>query len=215
MHCRQAKRLIPEIHRIFCILIGMEKFNTYIEHIEPEFWRELCMSEGKLRHFEKGEEFVRIGSVARYVGYIKSGTMKYVAYSMDGTEHVVGLEFAGEFVADFPSSLYDNPSIVSIIAVKPCDVYCFPTQELAHRIKNDERLKDIVIRSSEAVYSTVYSRYVSLYSKSPQERFDELVSNHPDMFSIFPLKDIASYLKITPTHLSRLRRNYKNQHSVS
>ena len=70
----------------------MERFNTYIEHINPGFWRELCVSEGMLRHFERGEEFVRVGEVARYIGYIQSGTVKYVAYSDDGTEHVVGME---------------------------------------------------------------------------------------------------------------------------
>ena len=188
----------------------MDKFNTYIEHIELEFWRELCVKEGNLRHFERGVDFVRVGSVGRYIGYIQSGTMKYVAYSKDGTEHVVGLEFAGEFVADFPSSLYDNPSIVSIVAVKPCDIHCFPTKELARRMQTDSKLKDVVMHSTEALFSTVYTRYLSLYCKTPQERFDELVGNHPDMFAIFPLKDIASYLNITPTHLSRLRKSVKN-----
>ena len=83
----------------------MEKFNTYINHIEPEFWRELCVREGELRHFEKGEAFVLVGCVARYIGYIQSGTMKYVAYSAKGVEHVVGMQSDGEFIADFQRSL--------------------------------------------------------------------------------------------------------------
>lgn len=47
-------------------------------------------------------------------------------------------------------------------------------------------------------------------SKAPQQRYDELVSRHPDLFTLFSLKDIASYLNITPTHLSRLRKGEKN-----
>ena len=184
-----------------------ENFNAYINHIEPDFWRELCVKEGKLRHFERGEDFATVGEVARYIGYIKSGTLKYVAFSVDGTEHVVGMEFDGEFVSDFPFSLSSVKARVSIVAVSPCDIYCFPVHEIVKRVKENSKVKDIVMRSSEAVFSTVYDRYVDLYVKTPQQRYDELVSRHPDLFVLFSLKDIASFLNITPTHLSRLRKN--------
>lgn len=184
-----------------------ENFNAYINHIEPDFWRELCVKEGKLRHYERGEEFAKVGEVARYIGYIKSGTLKYVAFSSDGTEHVIGLEFDEEFVSDFPFSLSGMKARVSIIAVTPCDIYCFPVQEMVKRMREDANVKDIVMRSSEAVFSTVYDRYMALYCKTPQQRYDELVSRHPDLFTLFSLKDIASFLNITPTHLSRLRKN--------
>lgn len=65
----------------------MEKFNTYIERTEPDFWRELYMKEGKLRHYEKDEAFVSVSHVARYFGYILSDTMKYVAYSEYGIDY--------------------------------------------------------------------------------------------------------------------------------
>lgn len=184
-----------------------ENFNAYINHIEPDFWRELCVKEGKLRHFERGEEFAKVGQIARYVGYIKSGTLKYVAFSVDGTEHVVGMEFAGEFVSDFPFSLSGVEARVSIVAATPCDIYCFPVNEIAKRMKEDMMVKDIVMRSAEAIFSTVYDRYMDLYCKSSQQRYEELVSRHPDLFALFSLKDIASFLNITPTHLSRLRKN--------
>ena len=184
-----------------------DNFNTYIDHIEPDFWRELCVKEGKLLHFERGEDFAKVGQVARYVGYIKSGTLKYVAFSVDGTEHVVGMEFAGEFVSDFPFSLSGVEARVSIVAATACDIYCFPVSEIAKRMKEDMMVKDIVMRSAEAIFSTVYDRYMDLYCKSPQQRYEELVSRHPDLFALFSLKDIASFLNITPTHLSRLRKN--------
>lgn len=184
-----------------------ENFNSYIDHIEPDFWRELCVNEGKLRHYERGEEFATVGQVARYVGYIKSGTVKYVAYSEDGTDHVVGMEFAGEFVSDFPFSLSGEKARVSIVAVTPCDIYCFPVGEITKRMKEDMNVKDIVMRSAEAVFSTVYDRYMAMYCKSPQQRYEELVCLHHDLFTHFSLKDIASFLNITPTHLSRLRKS--------
>lgn len=182
-------------------------FNTFINHIEPDFWRDLCVKEGRLHHYERGDEFARIGEVARYIGYIKSGTMKYVAYSPDGTEHVVGLEFEGEFVADYPFSLFGTKAMVSIIAVTPCDIYRFPVRDVVRLMNDNVKIKDIVLCSASAVFHTVYRRYIDLHCKTPMQRYDELMTRHPDIFQHFPLKDIASFLNITPIHLSRIRKN--------
>lgn len=182
-------------------------FNSYIDSPAVEFWRELCLREGTLRHFDKGEDFFTAGYVARYFGYIKSGTLKYVAYSDDGTEHILGLEFAGEFVTDFPFSFYGHKARTSVIAETSCDIYCISTSMLGERIKTDPLLKDMVMIGTEAVFSTVYDRFKDLHVKSAQQRYNDLISKHPDIFSLFPLKDIASFLNITQTHLSRLRKN--------
>lgn len=189
----------------------IKNFNTYIEHIDVDVWRELCVSKGTLRHFAKGEEFVSIGNVSRYIGFIQSGTLKYVARSADGTEHVMGLVFGEGFVADWPFCLYGQKAKLSIIAVSDCEIYCVPTKDVNEKIEADSNFKDIVMHATEAVYTTVYDRYVDLYVKTPQQRYDDLINRHPDLFDLFSLKDIASFLKITPTHLSRLRKNNGKQ----
>ena len=73
-------------------------------------------------------------------------------------------------------------------------------------MKRDDRLKEIVAASTREVFATVYDRLVDLYTKSPQERYDELISTDKNLFALFSLKDIASVLNITPTHFSRLRK---------
>lgn len=181
-------------------------FNKYLEGIDRDFWRNLCVGEGELRHYARGEEFAKIGEVAPFVGYVKSGTLKYVVYSGDGSEHVVGLEFADEFVADFPFSLVGKRARVSIVAASPCEIYCASTKLIGLRLESDEELRRRVAEGTAAVFDTVYDRYVDLYTKTLQERYEDLISRHPDLFALFPLKDIASFLKVTPTHLSRLRK---------
>ena len=180
-------------------------FNTYYENIDSDFWRNLCVEKGVLRQYGKGEMFAQEGQTAKYLGYIKTGSLKYVVYAPNGTEKVVGLEFAGEFVADFPFSLYGKKSRVSIVAVTPCEIYCISAREIGTLMKSDAELYRVIAESSMAIFDTIYNRYIDLYIKSAKERYDELVEKHEDIFSIFSLKDIASFLNITPTHLSRLR----------
>ena len=183
-----------------------KNFNTYIESPAVDYLRNLCLLEGILRRYDRGEAFFTAGNIARYFGYIESGTLKYVAYGNDGTEHVVGLEFAGEFVTDFPFSLRGQKARTSVIAETPCEIYCISTAELGERLKTDSEFRDIVMLGTEAVFSTVYDRYVDLHCKTAQQRYNDLISKHPDLFSLFPPKDIASFLNITQTHLSRLRK---------
>ncbi len=73
-------------------------------------------------------------------------------------------------------------------------------------MKSEEELYHIVSETSNALFDTVYDRYINLFVKSAKERYDELVNKYEDIFSIFSLKDIASFLN--PTYLSRLRKSY-------
>lgn len=164
-----------------------DKFNSYIDSPAVAYWRDLCLKEGILRFYDKGEDFFTVGHVARYLGFIQSGTLKYVAYGQDGSEHVLGLEFAGEFVADFPFSFRGIPARTSVIATSPCEIFCVSTKTIGERIKSDERLRDAVMISTEAVFSTVYDRYVAIYAKTSQERYNELITRHPDLFKLFSL----------------------------
>lgn len=182
------------------------QFNSYIDNIDTDFWQNLCKSRGQLRHYDKGEAFITAGEVGRYIGYVESGALKYVCFSSDGTPHVVGLEFAGHFVCDFPGALYQQKSRCSIIATVPCEIYCIPSAEVAELMRTDDKVRQVVESTTREVFYTLYDRHVDLYSKTPQQRYDELLRLDPNLFQLFSLKDIASLLNITPTHLSRFRK---------
>ena len=188
----------------------MEQFNSYIDNIDAHFWRNLCLSHGELRRYEKSEEFLTVGTVGRYIGYIKSGALKYVCFSSDGTPHVTGLEFSGHFVCDFPGSLYREKSRCSIIATVSCEIYCVPASVVAEMMRSDSIVKEVVENTTRELFNTVYDRLIDLYAKTIQQRYDELINRDPNLFELFSLKDIASLLNITPTHLSRLRKKYSS-----
>ena len=101
----------------------------------------------------------------------------------------------------------DRKARTSVIAETPCEIYCVSTATLGERLKSDSEFREIVMMGTEAVFATVYDRYMDLHCKTAQQRYNDLISKHPDLFSLFPLKDIASFLNIRQTHLSRLRKN--------
>lgn len=184
----------------------MAYFNSYMNSPAVRYWRDLCLREGVRRHYDRGDYFFRQGEVAIYLGYVLSGTLVYAVCGADGVEHVVGLEYKGEFVSDFPFSISGTQARTSVIAQTPCDILCVPVKSLQERLSHDDELKDAIRITTEAVFGTLYDRHNALYTKTPEERYLELIDNDPQLFQHFPLKCIASYLNVTPTYLSKIRK---------
>jgi CRP-like cAMP-binding protein len=47
--------------------------------------------------------------------------------------------------------------------------------------------------------------FLSQIKDTPQERYEDLINNHPEIIKRVPQHYIASYLGITPISLSRIR----------
>ena len=174
-----------------------------------EFWRDLCREEGTLKKLNKGEPFLSIGHVCRYLGFIESGSFKYVAYTKKGEERIVGLETIGGFVANWPHCLQKMPSPVEIIANSDSEISCIPVSKIIKRMAEDSDFEKLICEATDSMFFTIYDRIIDLYTKTPKERYDDLMMKCPKIFEIFDLKDIASYLNITPIYLSRIRKKLK------
>ena len=57
----------------------------------------------------------------------------------------------------------------------------------------------------ERTFLTFYQRSVSFVTDSPKERYASLIETQPEVLQRATQYHIASYLGITPQHLSRLR----------
>ncbi len=53
---------------------------------------------------------------------------------------------------------------------------------------------------------------MSLSSDKPEERFQNLIKNQPDLFQRIPQKHIANFLGISPESLSRIRNRISHKH---
>ena len=187
----------------------IKEFNTYIEGIPLEFWRDLCREEGIRKRFKKGDSFLLQGDVCKYLGYIESGSFKYVAFTREGDERIVGLETEGGFVANWPYCLEKLPSKLEITANSDSDISCLPVSKIIKRMEEDSSFEKLVNEATKEMFYTIYDRMIDLYTKTPKERYDELLRKCPKIFEIFDLKDIASFLNITPIYLSRIRKKLK------
>ncbi|MCM1349175.1 MAG: Crp/Fnr family transcriptional regulator [Firmicutes bacterium] len=185
----------------------MAQFNEFLSLIDFETMREYCMANGKTVSYAKGDCFTDAGTVGKYVGFVKSGYFKYCVLTSKGDYAVTGFSFADECIMDFTQSfIFDKPSKISILAGCDSEVVQVPLRTLRDfTTKNNPTL---IPHMSAIVLEEAYGRYLHLYQKSPTERYIELVEKYPDVLHQVALRDIASYLLVTPTSLSRIRKKF-------
>lgn len=183
----------------------MSRINEFLANIDFEMMREYCMANGKTVGYAKGDCFVDAGSICRYVGFVKSGYFKYCVLTPKGDYAVTGFSFADEVVMDFTQSfIFDKPSKISIIAGCDAEVVQVPLRILRDFVTRNN--PDLIPHMSAVALEEAYTRYLRLYSKSPTERYLELAEKYPDLLEQVTLRDIASFLLVTPIYLSRIRK---------
>jgi hypothetical protein len=94
-----------------------------------------------------------------------------------------------------------QPAVVSIVALENTDVY----------IINGTELKDIIDNQSrsniyEHLFHQIYTQYLDTYRMTVRERYINLLHRCPQIVQQINLKDIASFLRVTPTTISNIRR---------
>ena len=178
-------------------------FNPYIDKIDLNFWRELCVKEGKLCHYKKGEYFLHRRETPKYFGFITSGAFKYTIIDTDGNEHITGLALCDTLAGDFYSSIRKESSLVTLQAITDSNVWVCSTNLFRQILKENIELRCVM---AEELFRQTHDRYLNLYRQSPKERYWELIRCCPNILQDITLKELASYLQITPTYLSRIRK---------
>lgn len=183
----------------------MAQFNHYLDVLDLSEVRALCMSRGELREYARDEAFLRIGEVSEYLGFVESGYFKYVVRTADEVERVVGLSFENDYVGDINSALAGSPTEVSVVAGQRSRVWTVGMGDFIELVS--EKGMGYAMGIEVSLFRTLYTRYLDMYRLTPMERYVKILTMYPDILQRVPLRELASFLCITPVHLSRLRKS--------
>ena len=182
------------------------QFNTYKEGLDLEFLREYCMKHGNVWTFMRGETLEKTGESAQWVAYVERGCFKYMVHNdEEGKDYCTGFAFEGVFVADYPNCLSGKISEVTIVAGTSCKVFQIQGKDLCPLLES-ANMGDLKQAISDHLFAQIYTQYLDSYRMTIRERYKRLLSRCPEIVRCISLKDIASYLKVTPTTISNIRR---------
>lgn len=147
------------------------------------------------------------GKIADRLYLIKKGCLR-LFFCNEGKDITFQFFFEGDFVASFDSLYKRQPSLFSLesieptegLAVKREDFFSLVEQHPALRIMYEEKLIDR--------FRAYQQLFLSRIKNTPQQRYEELLKEHPHIIQRVPQHYIASYLGITPVSLSRIRNRH-------
>ncbi len=147
------------------------------------------------------------GEIPQTVYFINSGALRVVITDKQGVEHTVYFAMENQFIADYASYILQQPSLYTLQALKDIDAVAMPRAAVDWGYKNlkeGEKLGRLI-----AEYYFIYqdNRIKNEYARTPKERYDSITQIFPDIHNLVPQHMIASYLGITPVHLSRLKKS--------
>lgn len=156
----------------------------------------------------KGGYFSEASKVARQVGFNASGVFRVCKYDKEGEEFTRAFIEENRFIVDYDSFVNQTPCGAYIQALTDCELLVIGRADF---IELSDAVPDWQPTISRIMLSTMMrkvSEAGSLLSSDGRQRYANFLERYPGIVNRIPLSALASYLGITQSSLSRIRKNF-------
>jgi CRP-like cAMP-binding protein len=160
-----------------------------------------------LKTLAKNEYLTQEGKICRQSFFVEEGFFRSLVTDVEGND--VTLNFYGKdgFANDFLSFFKQIPATQNIQALMECTVWGISFDDLQicfHTIPQFREFGRMLLVTN---YGRLQERMLGMIQLTAEQRYLKLMEYEPNIFQNAPLKMIASYLGITDTSLSRIRKD--------
>lgn len=159
------------------------------------------------KKYKKGDFFNRKKNICRYLGFIETGAFRsYIIDDKTAKEKNVFLYSKNQFVIPFKSFVNQTPCDYYTQAMTDASILYINIYDLLFLYKKSHKWERFGRLMAEMAFNVTLERMESYLFRTPEERYLDLMKNHPDIFNTVPLYHISSYLGIQGPSLSRIRK---------
>jgi len=187
---------------------------------EKEFLQQFFYNSGKVNvlkaqeiaeHFEekeisKGSHFLSEGQISNEYMVLRNGFMRSYSFDLDGHEITTAFHTNLYPVFEVASFFNRSPSKENIQALTDCYGWVITYEQLNTLFHSIPEFRDFGRSILVKGFASLKIRMLSMITETAEERYASLLQLNPEIFQYAPLKQIASYLGITDTSLSRIRK---------
>lgn len=170
------------------------------EHFEMSaaMWQE--------KSYGKGDFFNEYRNVCKYLGVVMDGVFRTYYVDDKGDEKNMFFYTKNQPVVSYKSFVTQTPCNYYTQAVNDSVIYYIHHESLLKLYQQSHQWEKLGRLMAETASTIIMDRMESFIFKSAEERYTELVDQHPDIFNAVPLYHLASYLGIQGPSLSRIRK---------
>jgi CRP-like cAMP-binding protein len=144
--------------------------------------------------------------ICREAYFLENGCIRSFIYNNDGQEVTINIFTAPCFVFDFLSFFKQQPSKENFQTLTECNIWKMNYDNLQKSFHAIPEFREFGRMMLVTNYSKLNDRMISMIKDNAEKRYLQLLEQNPNIFQVAPLKIIASYLGITDTSLSRIRK---------
>lgn len=158
------------------------------------------------KNFKRQEMLSLPNNIPDDIFFINKGLIRVLITDNEGIDHTIHFALENQFIADYSNFIQQKPGMYSLQALEDTEVVVLPRKAIEWGYKNlteGQKMGRLV-----AEYYFIYQddRIKNTYVRTPKQRYDSIAEVFPNIHNRVPQHMIASYLGITPIHLSRLKK---------
>lgn len=175
--------------------------------ISESSWK-LIENIAEFQSLKKGEILLENGEIAKNQHFIAKGVLRAFITDKHGNFYNKNLFMENYFAGSKVSLMLQSPSNFTIEALEDSIIINLNYKKYITLVNENDDLKNFYIAHLEKNWIIdKEQREVALVMQNATERYINLLEKHPTIADRVPLLHIASHLGITPTQLSRIRKN--------
>jgi CRP-like cAMP-binding protein len=155
----------------------------------------------------KRNEYLKVGgTIDTNLYYVKSGSLKIFIVNQY-EEHIIRFGYRGNLITALDSFISDQASDFYIQALKKTELKVLYKANFIRFMEQSVEVQLIWYQLMEQFVLQQIEREKDILITSPKERFQRVFKRSPQLFQEIPSRYIASYLRMTPETLSRLKKS--------
>lgn len=158
------------------------------------------------RTLKKGELLLTENQVCNEIVFIESGILRSFFFNHKGDEITNCFAFENEFMASFASFITQEKAEENVQALVDTKLQVLNRKALEKLYQSGFNWQETGRKLTEIEFVNLQKRMISFQKLSGAQRYEELYKNHQKYLQLIPLQYLASYLGVTPRHLSRIRK---------
>jgi CRP-like cAMP-binding protein len=188
-------------------------FKTYLNHYAKFSNKDFdeIMSVVKVKKAKKGLHILQSGKICDEFIFILSGCTR-VYFITDNKEITVWIGFSNDIGSDIQSFISSKPANFSIEAIQDIEYISISKASFDKLVAEMPAWETFTRKLWGEIIVNVIDRLTAFQFQSAEQRYSDLIKTNPDYLQLIPQKYLASFLGVTVTSLSRIRK--KNTHSL-
>ena len=154
----------------------------------------------------KNELFLKEGKVCNEYYFLVDGLVRSYTYNINGDDITTNFYGSNEVASELFSFFKQVPAKENFQALTDCNTWYITFDNLQIAFHSMPGFREFGRSMLVGAYAQLKQRMLSMLHNTAEERYLEMVQSSPDIFQHAPLKNIATFLGITRTSLSRIRK---------